>query len=340
MNKKLLALIAVIGLAGAAIFYWFYHHDRDDGQGLTLYGNVDIRQVSLAFENAGRVQQMYVQEGDRVKAGQVLASLNTDALRIQAEQAAAQLEVQKQNIDKQDVGTRPEEIAQVRAQIASAEAQLDKANKDFSRMQTLMQNTAGQAISKQELDSARTNQSTAQAALKEREAYLKLLQQGAQKEDRKAAKAQYNATQANLELIQYQIKQSELRAPTAATVRARLLEPGDMAAAQKSVYTLALTDPKWVRVYASEKELGQIKMGMPAQVIRDSAPNQPVQGKVGYISSVAEFTPKTVQTEDIRTSLVYEVRIYVQDANDQLKMGQPVTVKLTQNCAAADCPAE
>lgn len=97
--------------------------------------------------------------------------------------------------------------------------------------------------------------------------------------------------------------------------------------ATKAVYTLALTDPKWVRVYANEKDLSQIKMGATAQVIRDSQPNQPITGKVGYISSVAEFTPKTVQTEDIRTTLVYEVRVHVDDPNDQLKMGQPVTVK-------------
>ena len=103
-----------------------------------------------------------------------------------------------------------------------------------------------------------------------------------------------------------------------------------MTTAQKVVYTLALTDPKWVRVYANEQQLGLIKMGNQAQIFRDSQPNQPISGKIGYISSVAEFTPKTVQTEDIRTTLVYEVRVYVNDPHDQLKMGQPVTVKIAK----------
>ena len=103
-----------------------------------------------------------------------------------------------------------------------------------------------------------------------------------------------------------------------------------MTTAQKTVYTLALTNPKWVRVYANEKDLSSIKMGAKAQVIRDTVPDQPITGQIGYISSVAEFTPKTVQTEDIRTTLVYEVRVYVNDPNDQLKMGQPVTVKIAK----------
>ena len=159
---------------------------------------------------------------------------------------------------------------------------------------------------------------------------MQLLLKGARAEDRAATKAQYDVSQSNLDLIQYNLAQSELRSPVNAVVRARLQEVGDMTTPQKAVYTLALTDPKWVRVYASEKDLSQIKMGATAQVIRDSQPNQPITGKVGYISSVAEFTPKTVQTEDIRTTLVYEVRVYVDDPNDQLKMGQPVTVKITQ----------
>ena len=133
--------------------------------------------------------------------------------------------------------------------------------------------------------------------------------------------------------MQYKIAQSQLRSPVNAVVRARLQEVGDMTTAQKTVYTLALTNPKWVRVYANEADLSEIKIGSTAQVIRDSKPSQPIQGTIGYISSVAEFTPKTVQTEDIRTTLVYEVRVYVQDLNDQLKMGQPVTVKMAKASA-------
>jgi HlyD family secretion protein len=107
-----------------------------------------------------------------------------------------------------------------------------------------------------------------------------------------------------------------------------LLEPGDMAAPQRPVFALALAQPKWVRVYVSEPDLGKVKPGMAARVITDSHPDRPLQGKIGYISAVAEFTPKSVQTEELRTSLVYELRVVVEDSGDVLRLGQPATVRI------------
>jgi len=329
MNKKLIAaVLVVIAVIIIGFWAWKYNNKNQKDNVLTLYGNVDVRQVSLAFEQSGRIEKLLVQEGDKVKAGQVLAALNTNALHIQAKQAQAQLKAQQEEIVKQDVGARPEEISQAKAQLASAQAELDKANKNLQRLQILVSSTDGRAISQQELDYAKSNKDSAEAAVRERQANLELIIKGARQEDREATKAQYEVTKANLDLINYNLAQAELKSPVNAVVRARLQEVGDMTTAQKAVYTLALTDPKWIRVYVNEQDLSSIKMGGTAQVIRDSDPNQPINGKIGYISSVAEFTPKTVQTEEIRTTLVYEVRIYVNDPNDQLKMGQPVTVKV------------
>ncbi|TCB76891.1 HlyD family efflux transporter periplasmic adaptor subunit [Acinetobacter sp. ANC 4177] len=330
MKKGGIAAIIAVLLIVIAAAVWYFNKDQKSDQALTLFGNVDIRQVSLAFEQSGRIQQMNAQEGDHIQKGDVLAKLNTDALNIQLQQAEAQLKVQQQTVIEQDAGTRPEQLAQAEAQLASAKAQFDKAEKDLKRLQVLFHDTAGQAISKQELDYAQSNQATAAASVKEKTANLALLKNGARSEDREAAKAQFDASKANLDLIRYKIQQSVLTAPVNAVVRARLQEAGDMTTAQKPVYTLALTNPKWVRVYANEKDLNAIQMGAAAQVIRDSQPNHPIDGKIGYISSVAEFTPKTVQTEDIRTTLVYEVRVHVNDPQDTLKMGQPVTVKIAR----------
>lgn len=334
INKsKFILLVGVLLIAIAAAFLWL-SREKDDPDHLVLYGNVDIRQVSLAFETAGRIQSLSVQEGDRVQKGQVLAELNTDSLTIQAQQAQAQLQVQQQTLNEQAAGNRPEEITQAKAKVQSAQAQFENADKQYQRLAVLNNSSLGQAVSKQEVDAAKSTMKTAEAALRESEANLQLLLKGVRKEDREAAKAQYDSTKASLDLIKYQIAQSELRSPVDGVVRARLQEVGDMTTSSKSVYTIALTDPKWVRVYASETELGQIKMGSTATILRDSQPDQPITGKIGYISSVAEFTPKTVQTEDIRTTLVYEVRIYVNDPNDQLKMGQPVTVHIDQSSKA------
>ncbi|WP_447500449.1 HlyD family efflux transporter periplasmic adaptor subunit [Acinetobacter oleivorans] len=329
MNKKVIAVVLVV-IAVVIIGFWVckYNNKNQKDNVLTLYGNVDIRQVSLAFEQSGRIEKLLVQEGDKVKAGQVLAALNTNALHIQAKQAQAQLKAQQEAIVKQDVGARPEEISQAKAQLASAQAELDKTNKNLQRLQILVSSTDGRAISQQELDYAKSNKDSAEAAVRERQANLELIIKGARQEDREVTKAQYEVTKANLDLINYNLTQAELKSPVNAVVRARLQEVGDMTTAQKAVYTLALTDPKWIRVYVNEQDLSSIKMGGTAQVIRDSDPNQPINGKIGYISSVAEFTPKTVQTEEIRTTLVYEVRVYVNDPNDQLKMGQPVTVNV------------
>ncbi|URM39297.1 HlyD family efflux transporter periplasmic adaptor subunit [Acinetobacter sp. AS23] len=329
MNKKVIAVVlVVIAVVIIGFWVWKYNNKNQKDNVLTLYGNVDIRQVSLAFEQSGRIEKLVVQEGEKVKAGQVLATLNTNALHIQAKQAQAQLKAQQEAIVKQDVGARPEEISQAKAQLASAQAELDKTNKNLQRLQILVSSTDGRAISQQELDYAKSNKDSAEAAVRERQANLELIIKGARQEDREATKAQYEVTKANLDLINYNLTQAELKSPVNAVVRARLQEVGDMTTAQKAVYTLALTDPKWIRVYVNEQDLSSIKIGGTAQVIRDSDPNQPINGKIGYISSVAEFTPKTVQTEEIRTTLVYEVRVYVNDPNDQLKMGQPVTVNV------------
>jgi len=329
MNKKVIAgVFVIIAVALIGFWAWKYNNKKQSDSFLTLYGNVDIRQVSLAFEQSGRIQKLLVQEGDKVQTGQLLATLNSNALQIQAKQAQAQLKAQQEAIIKQEVGARPEEITQAKAQLASAQAELDKTDKNLQRLQILVSSTDGRAISQQELDYAKSNQQSAQAAVRERQANLELLIKGTRQEDREATKAQYEVTQANLDLINYNLTQTELKSPVNAVVRARLQEVGDMTTAQKAVYTLALTDPKWIRVYVNEQDLSSIKLGGTAQVIRDSYPKQPINGKIGYISSVAEFTPKTVQTEEIRTTLVYEVRVYVNDPNDRLKMGQPVTVKI------------
>lgn len=328
MNKKIIAGAVVVALIIVALAFWLMGRHDGDKSLLKLHGNVDIRQVSLAFEDSGRISTLTVDEGDRVRAGQVIATLDTRALKIQEQQALAQLDAQKQTVREQQAGARPEELDQARAQLSSAQAQLQKAAEDISRIQRISASTGGKGVSKQELDTARSNLRIAQASVKERQASLTLMEKGVRSEQREASVAQVRATEAQLALMQYHLSQAELRAPVDAIVRARLQEPGDMTGPQKAVYTLALSQPKWVRVWLNESDLGRVKSGMAAKVFTDSFPDKPVTGTVGFISSVAEFTPKSVQTEDLRTNLVFEVRIVVDDQDNVLRMGQPATVIL------------
>ncbi|MDO5651618.1 MAG: HlyD family efflux transporter periplasmic adaptor subunit [Moraxella sp.] len=331
MNKKtititLLSLAIIVG----GFVYWQNRH-TPSGDTLVLNGNVDIRQVSLAFDGTGRLKALNVEEGDVVQAGEVLGALDTESLHLQAREVAAQIAAQGETLARLKSGARPQELAQAASRVKAAQAQATQAKNELARLQAVAADTDGKATSKQELDAAQSAVKVAEAGLSQMRDALNLLQAGSRKEDVAAANAQLQAVQARQDLLAHQISQGELIAPVGGVVRARLLEVGDMASPQKPVFTLALTEPKWVRVYVGEADLGRVQSGMAASVTTDSDPNQPISGTVGYISSVAEFTPKSVQTQELRSSLVYEVRVRVADPDNRLRLGQPATVRLDLN---------
>jgi len=326
MKKVLVVVLLVVVISGGG-WWWWAGRNSNQANMLVLHGNVDIRQVSLAFDGSGRILELRAEEGDAVTAGQVIGLLDTRTLALQAEQAEAQVNVQRQTLLRLRNGSRPEEIAQVRAQLASAQATAVRAEHDFARAIRLQASASG-AISQQNVDLTRSVDEAARAKVDEVRATLNLATAGPRSEDIAAAEAQLAAAEASLALLRHQIDQGSLRAPVNAVVRSRLLEPGDITNSQRAVFALAITEPKWARVYVSEPDLGKVRPGMVAQVLTDTYPDRPVSGKVGYISSVAEFTPRFVQTEELRTSLVYEVRIIVEDSADTLRLGQPVTVHL------------
>jgi HlyD family secretion protein len=201
-------------------------------------------------------------------------------------------------------------------------------------MTALTKLTTGRAISEQDLESAKDAMDSAQARLEVAEKAFDMAQIGPRKEDVAQGEAQLRANQSQLELLRRQLADSELVAPSDAVVRSRLLEPGEMVSPQRPVLNLAILDPKWVRAYVSEPDLGRIHAGMKASVSTDSFPGRALSGWVGFISSVAEFAPKTVQTPELRSSLVYEIRVFVQDPQDEMRLGMPATVQLHLDPAA------
>jgi HlyD family secretion protein len=331
--KKLVP--AAIGLLLVLAFGLWILHGRgaDDDGDLVLHGNVDIRQIALAFEGNGRVLQMAADEGDQVKAGQVIARLDTTTLQLQASRAAAEVSANRQNLLRLRNGSRPEEIRQARDKVAAAQSDASRTAEDLRRLQAISDKTDGRGVSRQELDRAANAAQVATARASETREGLALAERGPRAEEIGAAEAQLKAAEAQLALLQHQIAQGALKAPADAVVRSRLLEVGDMASPQQQAYDLALTSPKWVRVYVDEADLGRIRPGMNAKVTSDSYPDDPVAGTVGYISSVAEFTPKAVESERLRTSLVYEVRVKVEDRQGRLRLGQPVTVRIAASPA-------
>jgi HlyD family secretion protein len=299
--------------------------------GLVLYGSVDLRQVELAFNNSERIAAVLVEEGDRVSRGDIVARLDTGRLLPQVREAAARVAAQHEVVEKLYHGSRPEEIAQARANVESAKADAINARAQYERRKTLAQNSA---ISQQDLDNAKAALDVANAKLALNQKALDLAIAGPRAEDIGEAEAELEGDDAQLALLRQELADAQLVAPVDAVVRARLMEPGEMASPEKPVLSLAVINPKWVRAYVPEPDLGKLQTGMTASVTVDSFPNRQFQGWVGFVSPVAEFTPKTVQTVELRTSLVYEVRVFVKDPADRLHLGSPASVHLITNANA------
>ena len=324
--KRLIRIIILVVLVLAVILgvRWFLQTEGNPSASeLRIYGNIDIRKADLAFNEQERIAQVLVEEGDRVKAGQVLAILQTNRLEAQIEEAKAQIAAQQEVVKRFESGTRPQEIEQARAEVEAAKATVRNSMLNFER---IAKTSGAGATSRQALDNARAQFDVDDAQLKVKEKALNLALEGPRKEDIAAAKNTLEALKASLSLLQIRIADMTLISPAQGIIQNRILEPGEMASPTRPVVTLALTDPKWVRAYVPEPDLGRINLGMKAKILSDSFPDQNFEGWIGFISPVAEFTPKTVETEDLRTKLVYEVRVFVYDSKDMLRLGMPVTV--------------
>jgi HlyD family secretion protein len=325
--KRRIAIIVVVLLIAAAAAggaYWYTRPTQQAHQ-LVLYGNVDLRQVDLAFNGNERIAAVLVQEGDVVHKGDVLARLDTSRLQPQFEAAQAQAAAQKAAVRRLHNGSRPEEIAQARANVASAKADAENAHVIYAREKGLL---AKASATQQDVDNAKAAMDVADAKVEVNQKALDLAIAGPRAEDIAQAEAQFRGNEAQLALVRQQLADAELKAPVDGIVRSRLMEPGDMASPQRPVFSIAVMDPKWIRAYVSEPDLGRVHPGMTASVSVDAFPKNSFPGWVGFISPVAEFTPKTVQTEELRSSLVYEVRVFVKDPNDDLRLGMPATVAL------------
>ena len=327
MRKKIVGVVVLaVVLAGAAYgLYGFLAEKEASDTKLTLYGNVDIRQVQLAFNASGRVETLPLQEGDRVKAGQALAKLEDQRYKAKVAQAVAEVAAKEQQVVRLETGSRPEEIAQARAKLEQAQAQYQDAYKLYKRHKVLAKSGS---LPAQTMDNTTASYEAAKAGVDAARQSLELAVKGPRVEDIAAAQAELRAAKAQLELAKKNLDDTELIAPSAGVIQARILEPGDMASPQRPAYTLALTNPVWIRAFVEEPDLGKIAPGMTAYVSTDSYPNKKYKGWVGYISPTAEFTPKRVQTTELRTKLVYRMKIIVCNPSGELRLGMPVTATI------------
>ena len=325
--KKRVILLLVIVLAAAGVFtYRTLHNGKNEAGELTLYGNVDIRKVNLGFRVGGRIAEVLVKEGDRVQEGQILTRLDNTPYRDELQLAQAQQEQAAAVLAKMEAGTRPQEIAQAAALVRERQASVQNLQTEYQRLKNLIESGA---VSRQSFDNASAALAEGMARLATAREGLNLAKEGFRHEDIAAARADLDAAKARLAGANTRLADTEIKAPQQGIILTRVQEPGAIVGSGQIVLTLSLDTPLWIRAYVEEPDLGRVYPGMPAQVFTDSAPDRPYQGQVGFISPEAEFTPKSVQTEELRTRLVYQLRIIADNPDHGLRQGMPVTVRLT-----------
>ena len=278
MKKKILILIFLLLIIGISLL--FYGKNRTNTfDKLTLYGNIEIRQLDLSFLAGGQITKLLKEEGDSIKQGELLAEL--DSRDYEANYAKASAEVERTLAVKNDA--------------------IDK----YNRNKTL--GKAG-AVSEQDVETLLNNKNKTQA--------------------------EYNMAIANRTYAKNQLDYTKLYAPEDGIIIVRVQEQGATVAKGQPVYTVAKTNPVWVRAYVNETDLGNIKYGQEVNVYTDTinpetGEKREYKGQIGFISPVAEFTPKTVQSTDTRTDLVYRIRVYINNTDEYLRQGMPVTIKIS-----------
>lgn len=271
-KKKKILFISALCLGLVLVIGWDFYRQERPQENITLYGNVDIRQVNMAFRVSGRLKNMRFEEGDVIQKGDIVATLDDEPVLNKLNQAKAQLE--------------------------QAKVQRDNAERRYKRNIELCKTDT---ISQQECDNILAARDEAVANVSYVESVLA------------EAQTAYDDT--------------KLYAPANGVMLVRIQEPGSMLAAGSPVYTLSLNEEMWARTYIKETDLGRFKIGTPVEIMTDSTPTT-YQGHIGFISPQAEFTPKNIETTSLRTDLVYRARIIIDNPDDYLKQGMPITIKV------------
>jgi HlyD family secretion protein len=326
--RAVLAVLAIVAAAGGGYWWWTSH--QADGGNLVLQGNVEVRQVNLAFKVGGRITTMLVDEGAAVTEGERLAVLE----KVYFEDSLAQAEAQRQQtaatVAKMEAGNRREEIAQAEALVAEREANVVNSRVTLDRADKLLKTSVG---TQKTYDDALADSRQAEARLNSSRQALLLMKAGFRREDIDLARSQLAEKEAAVKVAARQLADAELVAPSTGVVLTRVREAGAIVNAGDTVFVLSLTSPVWVRSYVSEPDLGRIRPGQEVELRSDTPGVPAMRGRIGFISSTAEFTPKTVETRELRTALVYRIRVVADDPQGVLRQGMPMTIVTTPAAA-------
>lgn len=319
MKKRLIIGLLLVLLAVIVLYLRRAPEQGEEGV-LRISGNIELTEVQVSFKVPGRLQARLVDEGALVKRGEVIARLEDVELRDAAQMAQAEADAAAASLAELEAGSRREEIAQGEALLARAEAEAARVATDYQRQQNLY---AREVIPKRELDASRAAHEQARATVRERQQALQLLRKGARSERIDEARARHRGALARLSTAKERESYATLVAPISGVILSKSVEPGEQVAAGTPVVTIGDMEQCWLKGFIPETELGRVKLGQRARVTTDSYPNKFFEGKVSFISSEAEFTPKSVQTEKERVKLVYRIKISLSNPGMELKPGMP-----------------
>jgi len=288
-------------------------------------GTIEATSVQVSSKSSGEILHLDASEGTRVKRGNLLAVIDHSTLDIQLGQANSGVDLARAQLDLLTNGARGEDLAQAKEALNQANETLRSAQEDFQRMESLL--TSGAATKKQR-DDAQTRSTNANAQANAADQALKKLQNFARPEDLKAALARVDQAVYAVRLLEKSIQDCTVRAPAEGIVTERLVEEGELAAPGAGLFVITNLDTVKLTIYVPETELGNIRLGEQALISIDSNPGASYPGTVTYISPVAEFTPRDIQTKDERVKLVYAVRIEIANPSGVFKQGMPADATL------------
>jgi HlyD family secretion protein len=324
-KKKIIFLAVLIAAAIATAFFINRFWNQTDDGVIALSGNVEVTKVDTGFKISGRVIELLTDEGQKVEKGQKLAVLDSAELRSMVAQNRAALNEASTRLEELKSGSRPQEIAYALANLKAAEAEYVKAGKDFERADRLFKKDA---ISAQQLDAAKSAYDSRDEQVKAAREQLSLLKEGPRKEVIRAAEDRVQQALAALRVIGERFGDTDLYASVSGVVLKKNIENGEVVQPGTPVFTIGEVDDPWIKVYVREDRIGLVKLGQRATVTVDSFPGKTYEGTISYISSEAEFTPKTIQTQEERVKLVFGVKVRVKNLNQELKPGMPADVKI------------
>jgi len=319
MKKIVIALIA-IALAGASIAWLYSQRQQSPNDKIFVSGNIEATEVDLSFRIAGQINSLTVEEGDRVRKAQTIATLDTDTLLSQKGAAEAEIANAQAVLDELEEGTRAEQIQQVRAQFKAAESRLKNAQDEFNRYAQLYKEGA---VSGSIFDARETALKVATEEYNNALERQNEFEKGPREQQIRAARHRLERAKWELKRIELDVEHSVLTTPVSGAVLVKAAELGEVVLPGAPVATVAAIDEVWLKGYVGEKDLGRVKLGQKAEITTDTFQGKLYPGVVTFISPRAEFTPKNVQTREERIKQVYKVKITILNREQELKIGMP-----------------